>query len=72
MCVCFTSTKTVWLIRDGGRLGEGIRAQAHLLLHIASEVRAQSLVSKHGAVRPQKPKGLLGTGEEGKRLGRDE
>ena len=35
---CFTSTETVGLIRDGGRVGQGMRAQAHLLVHTAPEL----------------------------------
>ena len=36
---CFTSTETVWLVRDGGRMeGEKMRAQAHLPVHNASEL----------------------------------
>ena len=27
----FTSTETIWLIREGGRMGWEMRAQAHLL-----------------------------------------
>ena len=30
---CFTSTETVRLIRDGGRVGKVIRTQAHLPVH---------------------------------------
>ena len=32
---CFTSTETTWLIRDGERMGQGVRAQAHLPVYTA-------------------------------------
>ena len=35
---CFTSTETVRLIGDGGRMGYGMRAQAHLPVHTAPEL----------------------------------
>ena len=49
---CFTSTETVRFIRDGGRMGQGMRAQAHLPVHTAPELcletplNAASYVSK--------------------------
>ena len=37
-CFTITSTETVWLIRDWGRMGQGVRAQAHLPVHTAPEL----------------------------------
>ena len=28
---CCTSTVTIWLLRDGERMGQGLRTQAHIL-----------------------------------------
>ena len=33
-----TSTETVGFIRDGERMGEGVRARTHLPVHVAPEL----------------------------------
>ena len=35
---CFTSTETVWLIKDRVRMGSEMRVQAHLLFHTAPDL----------------------------------
>ena len=39
---CFTSTETIGLVRDGGRLGKAMRAQAHPPLHTAPNLWASA------------------------------
>ena len=55
---CFTSTETIQLIRDGRRVEKVMKTQAHLPVHSGGRSFFR------GALRPQKPYGLLGTGEE--------
>ena len=38
LSLCFTSTETVRLIADWGRMGWGIRARAYLPVHTAPEL----------------------------------
>ena len=61
---CFTSTETVWLIRDGeiGNDSPGRPPCSH-----SSWTLSSVYFFFHGALRPQKPYGLLGTGGKGMR-----
>ena len=58
---CFTSTETIRLIRDG----EPRTATSTFTQLLSSVCVAPRKLSKHGAQRPQKPYGLLGTGRRG-------
>ena len=58
--------KTVWFIRDRGRMGYSMRAQVHLPVHTVQFISSEHcvLLLLWWFLPPQKPYGLLGTSEE--------